>query len=461
MKIFFNQKKSLKLFFSQFYVFTFILFLNFLLPVFSLQNNIVSAAGLQNLHEEIQSDAITSEAKIIQNSSSAALSSALENKKYVMALLSDIHITDDTYDAKEKVVKMLNDWDSLDSLAILGDLSYEVGNEKDCKLASKLFKNFKGQKYFITGNHDYLYEDNKDKNGKKIRATKATRLLKLDRFKKTFDQKSLYFSKKVKNYLFIFLSVDAMETKYITTLSGTQLKWLKGVLSDNQNMPAVIFCHAPLYGTFSKVHDNMNMNNSAIQPADKIKEIIKDNPQVFMWVSGHMHIKATADDYNAPVNVYEDQVTCIHNSNMSKSKNWVNTLTLNSNYIIVKTYDCKKKKWLKNLERKVKVPKQFMTKKTEAEEAEESANDKTSEVEVTPSANSTEKTDGEVTQGTNTESEEITQNADDSIASETGEVQSNGRITDNNNALDEIKKIIEKVESLTESIIKKILSFFK
>jgi len=275
-----------------------------------------------------------------------------------MAVLSDIHISEDTYNSKEKVVKMLNECNDIDSLAVLGDLSHEVGNSKDYELASKLFKNFNRLKYFITGNHDYLYENYKDKNGKKIRSAKMTRLLKLNCFKKTFDETSLYFSKKIQNYLFVFLSVDAMEARYIATLSNAQLEWLSNILSKNKNVPSVIFCHAPLYGSFGRAPKNMSINNSVIQPIDKIDEIIKDNPQVFMWVSGHMHIKPTAKDYNSPVNVYENQVICIHNSSMSNSKNWVNTLTLNSNYIFVKTYDCKNNKWLTDLERKVMVHKQ-------------------------------------------------------------------------------------------------------
>lgn len=437
-----------KMHFKNFYKFpgvlAFVFLLALILPLFNFQNNAAFGAGLQNLHEEIQNTVIDSKNEGAASINAAAASLKPEKKKYVMALLSDVHVSDDTYDAKEKVVKMLNGWSDIDAVAVLGDLCFEVGSEKEYSLAQKLFQNLGGTKYFITGNHDYYYQDHKNKDGKKVKGTEATRTLKLNRFKKIFNQKNLYFSKKVENYLFVFLSVDALEAKYITTLSETQLKWLSETLSKNKDIPTVIFCHSPLYGTFSAVHDNMNMNHSVIQPADKMKDIIKDNPQVFMWVSGHMHIKATSKDYDAPVNIYEKQVTCIHNSNMATSKNWINTLTLNDDYILVKTYDCKNKKWMSGLERKVKVPAKFRTKKDESDGKNKSDESKKDD---NDSVKPSEKPDNEISD----DSGEV------KIDSDAVSDDSESKNQDSN----ELKIEIKKLQDAIKDILKQISDFFR
>ncbi len=298
--------------------------------------------------------------------SSIAERTAVKKKEYVMALIADAHISEETYEAKRKVIEMLDGWSDIDSVAILGDSCLARGTEKEYQLAKKFFENLKLQKYFITGNHEFYHKDSEHGAVKTAADLSVLRALKLERFKKAFDLPSLYYFRKFGNYLFIFLSVDSLDSKYLTTLSETQLKWFSQVLADNKDMPTVVLCHAPLSGTFTVSAKTKDVNNSVIQPADKIKVIIRQNPQIFMWVAGHKHIKAVSKDYASPLNLYENQVICLHNSSLYdkkavKNNCWINTLTLSENYVLVKTYDYKNQKWLYDLERKIFIPEKCRT----------------------------------------------------------------------------------------------------
>jgi len=289
-------------------------------------------------------------------SEQTAPSSALEKQavkdkdKYEMALLADLHICASNLKSVTEVIAAVNGM-SVDSTALLGDICKEIATEKEFNLAITTVKKLKGKIYSITGNHDCIYDDRKD-GDKKIRASAAVKKSKLERFAKAFGQKSNYFSHKANGYLLIFLSADALNAKYIVTLSQETLDWLEKTLEDNKKMPAVIFCHAPLENSF-KPSEKLGMAHSSAQPADKIEKILKKNKQVFLWVSGHVHAKPSSKNFDAPSNFWKNQVRVIHNPNINKDAKFFNRLTLGPKYALVRTYDVSKNKWVTKFDRKI------------------------------------------------------------------------------------------------------------
>jgi len=107
------------------------------------------------------------------------------------------------------------------------------------------------------------------------------------------------------------------------------------------------------------------------EPAEKIRQILQQNPQVFIWVAGHLHIAPTNRDFKSEINLYEKQVVVLHNTDMNgdsiladadlKSTKhdaiWTNSLFLYPDRVVVKTYDHKQGVWLTNLERVIISPK--------------------------------------------------------------------------------------------------------
>lgn len=276
-----------------------------------------------------------------------------KNAKYAMVVLSDLHVTDKIYDAEKKVIDTVNGWRGVDSVAVLGDICNDTGSDESFRLAEKLLKELKPVKYCITGNHDYLYGEKKIVLFKKKRAPEQVKIEKLNRFKKAFGRDPIYYSIKEAGYLLVFLSADELNGKYLVTISDRQIEWLKDTLSKNKTLPTIIFAHAPLKGSYTILSTVMTKNNSSLQPADTIDEILKKNGQVFMWVAGHLHISASMPEFDSAVNTVDGRVTVIHNSRLSGGHNRLNVLILSPGYVTVRTFDCKSKTWLEKYERKI------------------------------------------------------------------------------------------------------------
>lgn len=302
-------------------------------------------------------------------------------KEYVhIAVLSDLHLPGRILPKKEKAIETLNGWQDLDMVAVLGDICEDHGSVEEYSFAKQFLAKLKKPFFPIVGNHEYIYYDinpfnpkEKIARGKHVVAASATaRRTKLNRFKAAFSLSEIYYTKQVSPYLLVFLSTDHLYVSYRTALSDAQLDWLRAELAKNRNTPTIIFFHGPLEGTIGgeNLVDNDPVNYMA-QPHREIRRILVENPQVFLWVSGHAHIAPTNANFNHPINVYGQQVTTIHNPDMNGSSYisdkdqkgtkhehiWTNSLFLYPDRVVVKTYDHDKAVWMEPLTREIKAPK--------------------------------------------------------------------------------------------------------
>lgn len=296
-----------------------------------------------------------------------------------IAVLSDLHLPGRILPKKEKVIETLNGWQDLDMVAILGDICEDNGSVEEYAFAKQFLGRLKKPFYPIAGNHEYIYYDvnpfnpkEKIARGKHVVAASATaRRTKLQRFKETFALPEIYYTRKVDPYLLVFLSTDHLYVSYRTALSDAQLDWLRAELSKNREVPTIIFFHGPLEGTIGggNLLDRDPVNFMA-QPHREIRRILVENPQVFLWVSGHAHIAPSNANFNHPVNLYEQRIMNIHNPDMNGSSYlsegdrkgtrheniWTNSLLLYPDSVVVKTYDHEKMEWNESLTRKIKTP---------------------------------------------------------------------------------------------------------
>ena len=121
---------------------------------------------------------------------------------------------------------------------------------------------------------------------------------KLERFKEAFSLNEVSYSKKISPYLLIFLSVDDLSSEYLCEISGKSLRWLEAELVKDKGAPTLIFFHAPLKGTLMSKNRSAEGDNYIAQPHRKIHKIIKENGQIFLWLSGHTHIAPTNIKFN-------------------------------------------------------------------------------------------------------------------------------------------------------------------
>ncbi len=271
-----------------------------------------------------------------------------------LVILGDPHLPGEKIKIKEQAIATINTWDDVDMTIAVGDICEERGTNEEYAAAKDFFSKLKKPLYPIVGNHDYLYADNLDAKGKKIKAVTETRDAKLNKFRDIFGLKEISYSKTAGRYLLVFLSLDS--PGYLAEISQKQVDWLISELEKNKKAPTIIFFHAPLEGTLRSYNKNANTSNYVAQPGGKIHDILVSNPQVFLWVSGHTHTSPKEESFASETNKYDKRITNIHNTDMERETIWTNSLFLYQDKIIVKTYNHKKGTWLPELERTIVPP---------------------------------------------------------------------------------------------------------
>lgn len=267
--------------------------------------------------------------------------------------ISDATRQQEVMQAKQQLLDDINGWKDVTCVVALGDITAQFGNETEYEYARHYFDQLAKPVYLITGNHDYIYADLFSEEGKFVLGDRASRERKLERFKRTFRQEELFYSKQWGDYFLIFLSVDSLDSRYLAQMTATQLAWLRQELARNTASPTIVFFHAPLKGTLAGYNRYADTPNFIAQPEKDIQTIVEENPQIMLWVSGHVHVSAMNPNFASPINRYNSKVLNIHNSDLDRNVLWTNSLYLYKDRVVIKTFDHSKQEWLDDKERSV------------------------------------------------------------------------------------------------------------
>jgi 3',5'-cyclic AMP phosphodiesterase CpdA len=279
---------------------------------------------------------------------------ASEEQAHHVVVLGDPHLPGKYVPAKEAVLRTINGWTDVDRVVVLGDICEDRGTADEYAFAKQFFSVLTKPAHFLVGNHDYIYEDATSARGGRIRAGPGSRAEKLQRFKETFGLDEVYASRRVGNYLLIFMSTDHLLSPYLAQVSDRQLEWLRAELGRHHATPTVIFYHAPLRGTLLDYNDRTNKDDFVTQPHQELRDVLLRNRQVFLWVAGHMHVSATNESYRSAINLFEGHVMTVHVTDMNRARIWSTSLFLFPDRVVVKTFDHSTGAWMENLERTVK-----------------------------------------------------------------------------------------------------------
>lgn len=256
--------------------------------------------------------------------------------------------------AKQSIIADINAWDDVGRIVATGDLLGSYGTEAEYAAARAFFGKLNKPVFAIAGNHDYIYIG-RDPEFRFIRGDAAERKAKLERFKQAFNQQQLYYTEESGRYLLVFLSTDSLDSKVLCQFSSPQMSWLADVLAKNKNRPTIVFAHAPLAGTLTNYNLYINKPSFIAQPETEIRDLLRQNSQVFMWVSGHTHTPATNKDFDSPINLYDGRVHDIQNPDLDREVIWTNSLYLYPDKVVIKTFRHSDKTWLDSLERTIEV----------------------------------------------------------------------------------------------------------
>ena len=271
-----------------------------------------------------------------------------------LVILGDPHLPGRDLANKEAVITTITNWPDVAAVIAVGDLAAEFGTDAEYAAARQFFAPLRVPFYPVTGNHDYIYASPPGGKGALTIASLTEQQAKLRLFRDSFRLPHISYSQRIGSYQLIFLSADRSD--FLSGLSEGQLDWLRGELAKNRALPTIVVFHGPLTGTLRNYRHWINTPDFVAQPIAAIDSIIRDNPQIFLWLSGHTHTPATEESYASPINLYAGQVTNIHNKDLNRGTIWTNSLFLYPDRVIVRTYNHSEKIWLTDLERVIRPP---------------------------------------------------------------------------------------------------------
>lgn len=194
----------------------------------------------------------------------------------------------------------------------LGDVGgYHYPGSKDSFVdAKQVFEKFKHPVYTLMGNHDLEGEEfDSDEENQKA-------------WMEVFQQKKLWRSIEIGESLGILLSTTQFRKQPIcsqqVSLGDEQYNWLKNTLSKNKNRLTFIFCHVPIIssGLTTLLTPHLSAPNAFLDQTNdpfKYDDLLKNNPQVRLWFSGHNHL---GHQYRGSIS-QRHQCTFIHTGTMS------------------------------------------------------------------------------------------------------------------------------------------------
>ncbi len=269
-----------------------------------------------------------------------------------LVILGDPHIPGRHMEAKERVLRTVNAWPDVDLVVAVGDLCEDRGTVEEYETVKRFFGGLTKPFLPIPGNHDVVYRDELNAKERRVRGDDASREEKRRRFREAFGLRADYHSRKMDGYLLVFLAPERPE--HLAEMSYRQVDWLRSELKKHRRLPTIVFFHAPLRGTLPDYNFRVNTPNYIAQPADRIHEVLMENPQVFLWVSGHTHTVPFRDGFASPINTYRKRVTNIHTPDMNRAGIWTNSIYLFPDRVVIRTYDHKRESWLPELERTIR-----------------------------------------------------------------------------------------------------------
>mmetsp|Transcript_13644 Transcript_13644/g.38397 ORF Transcript_13644/g.38397 Transcript_13644/m.38397 type:complete len:686 (-) Transcript_13644:468-2525(-) len=193
------------------------------------------------------------------------------------------------------------------SLGDLGrkDIRHEQGDAGTTKSfldAKDYFDGFEGIPYdLVTGNHDLEGLDEFDTDEGNLQA-----------WMDCFDKPTPYFSRIIGDRtLLLGLSTvrfrDAPYSSHEVHVDDDQIEWFRNMVEshpESEGWKILVFSHAPIMGSGLRVLQSVHVTNGCAwlnhcSPTDvrnSFVRIVKENPQIKCWLSGHFHLSHDYQD---------------------------------------------------------------------------------------------------------------------------------------------------------------------
>jgi hypothetical protein len=246
--------------------------------------------------------------KMSQLSANRVLRLRAVEDEYTVAVLGDLHLDprfmDDHISGREHILKVLEDGKRPNSCVVsLGDLGESksvdettqlfAGTSSCFKLARDYLEGFKVPFEVVGGNHDLEGIDEFASDEENLKS-----------YLKAFDKPTPYFQRLIaKKTLLIGLGSvlfrEALYTSHEVFIGDEQVRWFEDTVKAcpaEDGWRVLVFSHAPPMGSGLRVlQENHVVNgccwlNHSNKNNGKFIDIVRKNPSIKAWFSGHFHL---------------------------------------------------------------------------------------------------------------------------------------------------------------------------
>eukprot|EP00520_Triparma_pacifica_P002166 CAMPEP_0118637670 /NCGR_PEP_ID=MMETSP0785-20121206/3273_1 /TAXON_ID=91992 /ORGANISM="Bolidomonas pacifica, Strain CCMP 1866" /LENGTH=288 /DNA_ID=CAMNT_0006528865 /DNA_START=72 /DNA_END=934 /DNA_ORIENTATION=- len=97
---------------------------------------------------------------------------------------------------------------------------------------------------------------------------------------------------------------EAVHSSHEVYVDDVQMKWFEDKVKENKDKKVIVFSHAPPLGSGLKILQDVHLRNGCayinhsgeIERARRFVGLVKDNPQIKLWFSGHYHLSHDFED---------------------------------------------------------------------------------------------------------------------------------------------------------------------
>ncbi|HEX8550090.1 MAG TPA: metallophosphoesterase [Abditibacteriaceae bacterium] len=237
-----------------------------------------------------------------------------QSEPFRILVLSDLHIP-----AHLEATRLIFDnaphLRRMDFVVLLGDMVGSYGTPREYEHIAKFLKQLERPYAAIPGNHEFYFETDEDlqwgKGSRWEEATADIKVGKLSNFRAFYGIEQLWRAQHTPLGSFLFLSLDDVEQTKPETISLEQRAWLQEQLQVQPELPAYIFCHAPVM--FERRLDMTyydEYRTACVEFApDDFAAFVERKAPVF-WMSGHIHLRP--DHYMFPAYLAHNNVWQVH-----------------------------------------------------------------------------------------------------------------------------------------------------
>ena len=243
-----------------------------------------------------------------------------------IVVLSDTHIPGNNLPVKERALQTVNSWNDVDMVAVTGDIVSTGGAPEEFAAAKSFFGKLNKPLRVVGGNHDYIYPDNYPRNPATNHTLKEAspekQGTKLGFFKKTWGLMEISYSERIGNYLLVFLTPEHLASNNYSEMTDRPLEWFGARNWSESKVCPQSSSPCPLQRDLQESSESQKAttpDSYNAEPAKQIREILLKNKQVFLWVSGHLHLAPPSKSFASAINLYEKQVWVVHNADMNGS----------------------------------------------------------------------------------------------------------------------------------------------